>query len=247
VQGTTDSTFRVSIVSTMKGTAGYNNGLEGTTILRVEATNPEDTASVATPTTATFNLVITPDCTQETIDFPTAVSPTSPITYVTHASPLSIPLNDWTYRASCGVVYFLYCKCNGDPHNPYTSPAAGFSWPVKAYTYTHSGSTWTVTGDVATSNAPLNTDAELISIIGDGLVAFNPSTRVMTISYTANNKYSGSTAIELELWATNSAGITPVSQTLSFTVTEDCTSRTLSYRGADDTIANQLNYKYIVN
>ena len=221
----------------MKGTAGYNNGLEGTTLLRVEVTNPEDAASIATPTTATFNLVITPDCTQETIDFPTAVSPTSPITYVTYASPLSITLNDWTYRASCGVVYFLYCKCNGDPHNPYTSPAAGFSWPITPRSvgtaFTHSGSTWTVTSDVATSNA------------GNNLVAFNPSTRVMTISYTANNKYSGSTAIELELWATNSAGITPVSQTLSVTVAEDCTSRTLSYKGA--TSPNQLNYKYIVN
>ena len=192
-------TFRVAIASTMKGTAGYNNNLEGTTLLRVEATNPEDPASVSTPTPATFNLIITPDCTKETIDAPASVAP-APITYTTKASALSVILNDWTYLASCGVEYFLYCECDGDPYNPYTP--VGYSWPaVKTSVYSAVTSPeWTITGAVPTSNSP-----------GNKLIAFLPASRTLIIEYTVNNKYAGSTPIELELWATNTAGITPVS------------------------------------
>jgi hypothetical protein len=193
----------------MKGTAGYNNDLEGTLVLRVEATNPDNPSSV-TPTPWNFNFFIKPDCTMESIDFPTAMSPTLPITYTSY-STLSITLNDWTYRTSCGVEYYMFCKCKGDPYNPYTS--SSFSWTEPstsaAFSYNSGTSAWSVSGDVGTSNSL------------DQLVAFDSSTRIMTIHY-GNNRYTGSTPIQLELWATNSHGITPVMQTLDFIVTEDC-------------------------
>ena len=171
----------------MRGTPGYNNNLEATIALKIVCTKPDTVAT----TSKNFNLVIYPDCTKETIDPPVAVSPVSPLIYTTHASALTVTLNDWTYRASCPIVYFMYCKCLGDPYNIYTMPLGGaegtitpvaFYYPTKDHSYTTS---WSAPNAVSTTNA------------GNNLVAFDPSTRQLSIQYTLDNKYSGTPPISL--------------------------------------------------